>query len=70
MVTLKLTKYAKMVNYKCMNLVEIRKRNRLTQKEAAAMLGIPYRTYIRYEENEKYADSYKYKMITENFLIY
>jgi len=48
-----------------MNLIEIRKRNGLTQKEAAAMLGIPYRTYIRYEENEKYADSYKYKMITE-----
>ena len=65
MVTLKLTKYAKMVNYKCMNLIEIRKRNGLTQKEAAAMLGIPYRTYIRYEENETYADSYKYKMITE-----
>ena len=49
-----------------MNLVEIRKQNGLTQKEAATLIGIPYRTYIRYEENEAYASSYKYKMIVDN----
>ena len=49
-----------------MNLVEIRKQNGLTQKEAAALIGIPYRTYIRYEENEAYSSSYKYKMILDN----
>ena len=42
-----------------MNLVEIRKQNGLTQKETATLIGIPYRTYIRYEENEAYASSYK-----------
>lgn len=49
-----------------MNLVEIRKQNGLTQKEAATLIGIPYRTYIRYEEIEAYASSYKYKMIVDN----
>ena len=49
-----------------MNLVEIRKQNGLTQKEAAALIGVPYRTYIRYEENESYKESYKYRMIVED----
>ena len=48
-----------------MNLVEIRKQNGLTQKEAAALIGVPYRTYIRYEENESYKESYKYRMIVD-----
>ena len=61
-----LTIFAKMVNYKCMNLKELRKQNDITQKEAALMVGIPYRTYIRYEENEQYAKSYKYKKIMDD----
>lgn len=49
-----------------MDLVEIRKQNGLTQKEAATLIGIPYRTYIRYEENEGYSYSYKYRMIVDD----
>lgn len=60
-----LTKLAKMVNYSCMELVDLRKQNGLTQKEAAAIIGIPYRTYIRYEENESYKESFKYRMMIE-----
>lgn len=49
-----------------MDLIEIRKQNGLTQKEAAMLVGIPYRTYIRYEENKDYLQTYKYRMITED----
>ena len=45
-----------------MNLIELRKQNGLTQKEAAQLIGIPYRTYLRYEENPSYFESYKYKL--------
>ena len=55
-----------MVNLRCMTLVEIRKENRLTQKEAASLIGVPYRTYIRYEENPSYENTYKYRMILED----
>ena len=48
-----------------LNLFKIRKESGLTQQEAASLLGIPYRTYIRYENNESYRDSYKYNMIAE-----
>ena len=57
-----------MVNYGCMNLVEIRKEKGLTQKEAASLVGIPYRTYIRYEENPSYAETYKYRKIVEDLV--
>ena len=66
MANLQLTKYAKMANNRSMNLVEVRKQNGLTQKEAAALIGVPYRTYIRYEQNESYQESYKYRMIMED----
>lgn len=46
-----------------MNLTEFRKQNNITQKEAALLVGIPYRTYIRYEENPAYENTYKYRMI-------
>lgn len=46
-----------------MNLTELRKQNNITQKEAALLVGIPYRTYIRYEENPAYENTYKYRMI-------
>ena len=45
-----------------MNLTELRKQNGLTQKEAAQLVGVPYRTYIRYEENPSYFQTYKYEM--------
>ena len=49
-----------------MTLVELRKQNNLTQKEAALLIGIPYRTYIRYENNPDYADTYKYRKIFDD----
>ena len=51
-----------------MTLKEIRKQNGLTQKEAAKLIVIPYRTYIRYEENEGYKDSYKYRLFVSELL--
>ena len=49
-----------------MNLLEVRKQNGLTQKEAASLIGIPYRTYVRYEESEAYIGSYKYQKMIED----
>ena len=49
-----------------MKLVEIRKQNGLTQKEAATLFGVPYRTYLRYEESDSYLDSFKYRMMVED----
>lgn len=46
-----------------MNLKDIRKQKGLTQKQAALLIGVPYRTYLRYEEDPKYIDTYKYQMI-------
>ena len=66
MVSIGLTKCAKMVNCCCMNIKEIRKQNGLTQKQAALLVGIPYRTYLRYEEDENYINSYKYQKIKED----
>lgn len=51
-----------------MTLREIRKQNNLTQKEAADLIGIPYRTYIRYEELISYEGTYKYKKMVEDLL--
>ena len=64
MANIELTKNAKMIDYWYMNkLPELRKKNGLTQKEAALLVGIPYRTYVRYEENHAYENSFKYHMI-------
>ena len=49
-----------------MTLKELRKKHRITQKEAALIVGVPYRTYIRYEDDEAYQTSYKYKKILED----
>ena len=49
-----------------MKLKEKRKELGLTQKEAAKLVGISYRTYVRYEEDESYVNSYKYKKILED----
>ena len=57
-----------MVNWLYMNLAEIRKQNGLTQKEVAALVGIPYRTYVRYEEESSYVGTYKYNKIVEDLI--
>lgn len=51
------------IDYLNMTLKELRKQNNLTQKEAALLVNIPYRTYVRYEENVTNKDSFKYQMI-------
>ena len=61
-----LNKHASSFHTMVMELKETRKQHRLTQKEAASLVGIPYRTYIRYEENPAYQNSYKYKKIVED----
>lgn len=42
-----------------MNLIQIRKQYRLSQLEAAKSLGIPVRTYIRYESDDDYGSPLK-----------
>ena len=49
-----------------MTLKELRKKKKLSQKAASELIGIPYRTYCRYEEESKYVDSYKYKKIYQD----
>lgn len=51
------------IDYWNMTLKELRKVNKLTQKEAALLINIPYRTYVRYEENGASKDSFKYQML-------
>lgn len=51
-----------------MGIREIRKQNNLTQKQAAELVGIPYRTYLRYEEEESYKKSYKYQKIFDDLI--
>ena len=49
-----------------MKLKEIRKSHKITQKQASMIIGIPYRTYVRYEEDDSYLDTYKYKKMVED----
>ena len=46
-----------------MELRETRKQIGYTQPEAAAFLGIPFRTYCRYESEEQYKDTFKYNQM-------
>ena len=46
-----------------MELKELRKQIGLTQPEAAAILNIPFRTYCRYEDEERYKDTFKYNQM-------
>lgn len=51
------------VDYNIQMLKELRKEIGITQKEAAIRIGIPLRTYINYELDEKKKSSIKYKYI-------
>ena len=46
-----------------MVLKELRKQIGLTQPEAASILGIPFRTYCRYEDESRYENSFKYNQM-------
>ena len=48
-----------------MTLKEIRKKCKLTQKEAADIVGMPLRTYVNYENNEVECDQLKLERIKE-----
>ena len=49
-----------------MLLRETRNKYGLTQKQAALLIGIPYRTYVRYEESDSFSNSYKYRKMVES----
>ena len=46
-----------------MELKELRKQIGLTQPEAAAILNIPFRTYCRYEDDERYKGTFKHNQM-------
>ena len=46
-----------------MELKDLRLRCGLTQPQAAKLIGIPFRTYCRYEAEEDYKDTFKYGQI-------
>ena len=46
-----------------MNLKELRRSKGLTQQEASEIIGVPLRTYKRYESNHRDAESFKYQQI-------
>ena len=48
-----------------MELKELRLRCGLTQPEAAELVGIPFRTYCRYEGEHAYKESFKYAQIVK-----
>ncbi len=48
-----------------MTLKELRNEKGLTQSECAKFLGVPFRTYVRYENNAAKKDSIKYHFMME-----
>lgn len=48
-----------------MKLKELRLRCGLTQPQAAKLVGVPFRTYCRYEDEETYKGSFKYETISK-----
>ena len=48
-----------------MNLFSIRNNYNLSQKKAAEILGIPIRTYIRYEKDQNYGNDFKREMMVK-----
>ena len=53
-----------------MELKEIRNKNNLTQLDASNILGVPLRTYVRYENDNKYQDTFKYRKMVETLKEY
>jgi len=49
-----------------MELKEYRKSLKISAKEAAKIVGVPFRTYQRYEENENHGDSIKRETIIKS----
>lgn len=49
-----------------MSLFDTRKQYGLSQKEAAAALKVPLRTYVRYEKEDSYGDVYKRRAMIES----
>lgn len=52
-----------MFYYIAVELKELRNSLGLTQSEVSKFLNIPFRTYCRYEDEEKYKDTFKYNQI-------
>ncbi|MCD8308158.1 MAG: nucleotidyltransferase domain-containing protein [Clostridia bacterium] len=48
-----------------MTLRELRAAKGITQKEAAGFVGMPVRTYQRYEREDAYKDSIKYRYVCQ-----
>lgn len=48
-----------------MSLREVRLQNKLTQEQAAKILGITRRTYVNYEAGKLKEDSFKYRYVVE-----
>lgn len=53
-----------------MNLKEIRKNCKLTQAGAAAIVDVPLRTYVEYENNPDKVDNLKYERMVEKLMEY
>lgn len=53
-----------------MELRELRKEKNLTQKQCAEYLGIPLRTYVRYEADKSKRQTIKYRYIAEKIEMY
>ena len=53
-----------------MTLKELRKTCKLTQKEAAEVVGMPLRTFVSYESDEKKADQIKLEGIKDRLMEY
>ena len=53
-----------------MTLKELRKNCKLTQKEAADAVGMPLRTYVSYESDEKHSDQIKLEGIKDRLMEY
>ena len=49
-----------------MTLLETRQQYHLSQMQAASVLGIPLRTYIRYEKDDSYGSSLKREMMLKS----
>ena len=50
----------------CMTLLETRQTYKLSQQQVASVLGIPLRTYVRYEKDNTYGDELKRKMMIQS----